>query len=153
MWKPQPYWLNADWMGLGHRGSATTGEDRVPCPFHRIPSNYLQLRQTGDENRVLPGRHSPAWCENLSWGSYTTPAPRSRVQPPRFTNIPSRYVELKKRGHSYYCCIFFIYPNPGTPTFHLTPRRDTVLHSVGTQPPGTRLTGSARVRGRSKPPH
>ena len=26
---------------------------------------YLRLEQTGDENRVLPGRRSLTWCENL----------------------------------------------------------------------------------------
>ena len=31
--EPRPYSLTADWLGLGPRGSATTGGYRVLCPF------------------------------------------------------------------------------------------------------------------------
>ena len=31
--EPQPYSLTADWLELGHKGSATMGGNRVLCPF------------------------------------------------------------------------------------------------------------------------
>ena len=53
-----------------------------------LPS-YLQLRQTGDENRGRPGRYSPAWCENpnhigpslIGWETRRAGASRGGYQP------------------------------------------------------------------------
>ena len=33
--EPQPYSLTADWLGLGHKGSATMGGYRVLRPFQK----------------------------------------------------------------------------------------------------------------------
>ena len=33
--EPQPYSLTADWLRLGHKGSATMGEYRILCPFQK----------------------------------------------------------------------------------------------------------------------
>ena len=36
--EPQPYWLTADWLGLGYKGSATTG-GWSPMPISDILTN------------------------------------------------------------------------------------------------------------------
>ena len=64
------------------------------------------------------------------------------------------YLQLttEKNGAARIAGCLFVYPNPGTAPFHLTPRFDTAPQMLGTQPPGTRFIGSARVRGERKIP-
>ena len=68
-------------MGLGHRGSTTTGKNKVPCPFQSFFQFSTTPTKTGDKNRVLPGRHSPACVQTLA-EVRVTPAQHNKVQPP-----------------------------------------------------------------------
>ena len=75
VWKPQPHWVIADWLGLmkpargesctlgQRRGPIAPGEDNLPSPGQK-KSVSLQLRQSGDVNADLPGRYRPAGCGN-----------------------------------------------------------------------------------------
>ena len=97
MWKPQPHWLVADWLGLKElardesfpsgqrRGPATPGEDRALSPdqksFHISTTNS---KKPGDDNGDPPGRYRPARCGNpnhtgwllMGWGSRSQRAVR-----------------------------------------------------------------------------
>ena len=61
--KTPTHWLVANWLGLEHGGIASSGKIGYRARIKYISIQYLQLRQTGDEDQVLPGRHSPAWCD------------------------------------------------------------------------------------------
>ena len=104
VWKLQPHWLVADWLGLmkparcencpsGHRrGPTPPGEDRVSSPEWK--SFHISTNRLGDENGDPSGRYRPARCENLnhtgwlliggdSWGlRAATVAPRDNVEFP-----------------------------------------------------------------------
>ena len=68
---------------------------------------------------------------------------------PRFRNNPNRlrYLQLEKTGPLVLLNFISNTPTPVRCHFFFTSGRDTAPHSVGTQPPGPRLIGSARVRG------
>ena len=61
---------------------APPGDDRVPSPVQGSFHTHLKTRQTGEENRVLSGRHRPPRCGNpVHWlesliASSSTAAPR-----------------------------------------------------------------------------
>ena len=73
VWKPQPHWLIADWLGfVSHRHP----ESIRSHPRNKTPSLYLRLQLIGDESGYPPGRYRPVRCENpncgytiVSWGS------------------------------------------------------------------------------------
>ena len=76
VWKPQPHWLVADWLGLMEpaggegclscqgRGCATHGEIEVPSPDQN-PSISLQFQQTGNQDGDPTGRYRPTQCVDL----------------------------------------------------------------------------------------
>ena len=75
VWKPQPHWVIADWLGLMEPGAAKVAPranaEVPPHPgriiFHprvRIPSISIQIQQPGDENADPPGRYRPPGCGN-----------------------------------------------------------------------------------------
>ena len=93
VWKPQPRWVIADWLGLmepargescpsgQRRGPAAPGEDKFPSPgqklFYISTTNSNNL--AGVENGDPPGRYCPARCGNpshtgwllIGWGSWS----------------------------------------------------------------------------------
>ena len=97
LWKPQPRWLVADWLGLmepargesfpsGQRRGSAAPKEIGSQPRIKNPSVSLQLQQPGDENDVPPaGRYRPAWCGNpkptgwllIGWGSWSQRAARA----------------------------------------------------------------------------
>ena len=116
-----------------------------PRPVKEIlpyPINSNISRTTTDFSWVDTTPHG---VESLaSWGSFTTPAPQNRVQPPVQKSF--KVLTTRKNGATRTAEFSFVYPNPGTRTFHLIPCLDTAPHSV-TQPPGVRLIGPDGVGG------
>ena len=79
VWKPQPHWLVANWLGLNEpaggetcpsgqgRGRAAHGEVKVPSPDQN-PSISLQFQQTRHQDGDPTGRHRPTRCGNPNSG-------------------------------------------------------------------------------------
>ena len=75
VWKPQPHWVIADWIGpieLARGESCPRVNAEVPQQPGRKSSHLrirnvsisLQLEQSVEENADLPGRYRPAGCGN-----------------------------------------------------------------------------------------
>ena len=83
-------WGEARAAGVAPRGTPPTVSPHPGMigPYLRFihPSISLQLRHSGDENRVLPGLHRPARCGNpnprAEHNNRTTPLPTHRRTPP-----------------------------------------------------------------------
>ena len=87
VWKPQPHWVIADWLGLMEpargkscpsgrgRGLVAHGEDKVPSPDQKF-SISLQLQEPGDQDGDPTSRYRPtrygnpsSGCTIVDWGS------------------------------------------------------------------------------------
>ena len=90
VWKPQPYWLVADWLGLVEPAR----DECFPSGQRRGPGAHEEVRQNGHETADPPGRYRSAWYGNpnptgwllIGWGSWSQLA--ARVAPLANAEVP-----------------------------------------------------------------